>query len=326
MLKRLTMGLVALVVFAGSVQAEEISRRWKRDWPMTDFEKSSAAFEEFKSGGPRKDEIPAISRPDFRSVLKSESASTEPVISVEINGDARAYPISILMWHEVVNDTVGGEPISITYCPLCNSGIVFDRIVNGQETTFGTSGMLRNSDMVMYDRLTESWWQQFTGEALVGQMTGAKLDKRPARIEALGKFAERHEDGKLLVPNNSAFRPYGNNPYPNYDRAKTPMLYRGDYKGPVPPLMRVVAVGKEAWALDHLRRHGEIQKGDLKLSWVEGQNSPLHKRYIAEGRDIGNVVVQRREGEEWIDTVYDVPFAFAFMAFVPDGQIYYGVE
>ncbi len=129
-----------------------------QEWPNTDFSRAEVAFREILSGGPPKDGILAIDDPHFSPVPQGGDlyADREPVMSVRIDGEARAYPLSILMWHEIVNDTLADTPISVTFCPLCNSGIVFDRRVEGIETTFGTTGKLRNSDMVMYDRLTES--------------------------------------------------------------------------------------------------------------------------------------------------------------------------
>ena len=113
-------------------------------------------------------------------------SETEPVIGLVVNGDARAYPLKILIWHEIVNDTVGGVPVTVTYCPLCNSAIVFERTVDGRVLDFGTTGKLRNSDLVMYDRQTESWWQQFSGTAIVGAMTGTKLDDPAVTAGILG--------------------------------------------------------------------------------------------------------------------------------------------
>ena len=123
-----------------------------------------------------------IDNPTFVEIKDADEwlEALEPVISFELNGDARAYPLQILMWHEIVNDTVGGTPVSVTFCPLCNSAIVFDRNFNDLVLTFGTSGMLRNSDLIMWDRQTETWWQQLTGEGIIGQLAGHKLTFIPA--------------------------------------------------------------------------------------------------------------------------------------------------
>jgi hypothetical protein len=147
---------------------------WRQEWPHTDFSQHSVNYDEIFSGGPPKDGIPAIDRPSFIPVKEAEDlAPREPVISIEAGGEARAYPLRIMIWHEIVNDIVGGTPIAVTWCPLCNSSIVFDRRVAGRTLSFGTTGKLRNSDLVMYDRETESWWQQFSGECIVGGLLGA---------------------------------------------------------------------------------------------------------------------------------------------------------
>ncbi|NNG03780.1 MAG: DUF3179 domain-containing protein [Inquilinus sp.] len=317
-------GLLALATgFAATLAAAE-PRYWRAEWPATDFEKTSIDLSEIISGGPPKDGIPSIDAPVFVPVAEAaDLAPTEPVLSLEIAGDARAYPLRVLIWHEIVNDTVGGAPVAVTYCPLCNSGIVFDRVIDGRETTFGTTGKLRRSDMVMYDRLTESWWQQFLGEAVVGELTGTVLDIRPSRLESVERFAARHPDGRVLVPANPRMRSYGRNPYAGYDSTSWPFLYRGDYDGPVPALARVVAVGDQAWTLDMLRRAGRIEAGDLVLTWEAGQNSALDTAAIAEGRDVGNVVVQRRTADGLADVPYDIPFAFAFRAFMPEGVLHH---
>ena len=250
-------------------------------------------------------------------------APEEAAMTVAIAGDARAYPLRILIWHEIVNDTVGGVPVAVTYCPLCNSGIVFDRRLDGRDLDFGTTGKLRHSDLVMYDRQTESWWQQFLGEAIVGELTGARLTMLPSRLESLAAFRARHPDGRVLVPNDPNLRRYGRNPYVGYDSAERPFLYRGDYDGPGTPLMRVVAVGDQAWSLELLRQAERIEAGDLVLTWTPGQASALDRASVAEGRDVGNAVVQRRVGDRLEDVPYDVPFAFAFAAFRPDGVIHH---
>ena len=131
---------------------------WRHEWPRTDFSRHSVAYDEIVSGGPPKEGIPAIDNPSFASVSEIRGlAAHAPVISVAIGADARAYPLRIMIWHEIVNDTVGGVPIAVTWCPLCNSSVVFDRRLGGRTLSFGTTGKLRNSDLVMYDRETESW-------------------------------------------------------------------------------------------------------------------------------------------------------------------------
>ena len=318
---RMLVALGVLVLWGGTASADPAF--WKVSWPKTDFSKHSVAFSEIMSGGPPKDGIPSIDEPKFVDLsAAADLTGTEPVVSIRINGDARAYPLRVLIWHEIVNDTVGGVPVSVTYCPLCNSAIVFDRRLDGQVLDFGTTGKLRNSDLVMYDRQTESWWQQFTGTGIIGAMNGKVLKMLPARVESFALFKKRHAGGRVLVPNNGRFRPYGSNPYAGYDSAQRPFLYRGGYPEGIAPMAYVVKVGDQAWPLDLIKERGKLTAGDIRVTWTTGQNSALDKGTIADGRDLGNVVVERRKGGAWVDEVHDLTFAFVFHAFVPDGKIH----
>ena len=230
-----------------------------------------------------------------------------------------------MLFHELVNDVVGGVPVLVTYCPLCNSGVVYDRRLGGETLSFDNTGRLRRFDMVIYDRETESWWQQFLGEAIVGKRTGQRLRALPTRLEALGRFQERAPDGLVLVPADEDMRPYGTTGNVGVDDIP-PALARERYPYPLPegvsPLARLIVVGDEAWTLDLVRAHGRIERGDLVLTWEAGQNSIHDTPQIRDGRDVGNVVVQRRMENGLADVPYDVSFAYAFGAFVPDGVIH----
>ena len=201
--------------------------------------------------------------------------------------------------------------------------MVFDRRVDGRVLEFGNTGRLRHFDMVMYDQQTETWWQQFLGEALMGALTGARMDLVPARLESLTQFALRAPGGKVLVPGDPSARPYGVIPYTGMDTAS---VRQGRFPYPLPagvePLARVVIVGEQAWTLDLVRESRRIEAGDLVITWAPGQNSIHDQRTIAFGRDIGNVAVQRRTVNGLIDVPYDVAFAFAFSAFVPGGTLF----
>ena len=325
--KFLGLALAAALAVAGVVAflagAEASPDVWKYEWPKTDFEKHSIDYEEIFSGGPPKDGIPSIDDPKFIPLAEVEDLpATEPVVGLTINGDARAYPLRVLIWHEIVNDEVGGVPVSVTFCPLCNAAVVFDRRVAGKVLDFGTTGKLRHSDLVMYDRQTESWWQQFTGEAIVGAMLGTKLKFLPARLESFAKFKARAPKGRVLTPRQAGRRQYGANPYSGYDSSSTPFLYRGRMPAGIAPLSRVVSVEGRAWSLEFLRRKTRIETDDgLVLNWEPGQNSALDRRIIAESFDVGNVTVQRKSAAGLEDVVYGVDFAFAFHAFHPDAEI-----
>ncbi len=325
---RLLVALLALfAILAASLPAGATPALWRIEgWRKTDFNQTSVDFAEIMSGGPPKDGIPSIDKPKFVDLDKlSGLGVTEPVIGLEINGDARAYPLGILIWHEIVNDVVGGTPVAVTYCPLCNSAVVFDRRLEGKLLEFGTTGKLRNSDMVMYDRQTESWWQQFIGKAIVGELNGKELKGIPARLESFENFKARHPSGKVLVPNDENMRRYGYTPYTGYDSASRPFLYNGEMPKDINPMARVVVVetdGKpQAVTLELLRKKGEVTLGDISLTWKKGQNSALDSREISKGRDVGNVVAQRKSSGGLKDVVYDVTFAFVFHAFHPTQQI-----
>lgn len=299
-------------------------RDWRQEWPRTDFTRKAVDIREIHNVI-RKDGIPAIDSPRFGTVAEAADGlqPKEPLISLDIGGEARAYPLRILIWHEIVNDTVGGRPVAVTFCPLCNSAVVFDRRVDGRILTFGVSGKLRNSDLVMYDRQTESWWQQFTGDGLVGALAGKRLALLPMRMESFGRFRQRHPEGKVLLPPRDVRRPYGENPYVSYDSSQRPFLFAGALPPDVPPLERIVAIGDQAWTFSLLREKKHLTVGDLVITWDSGQTSALDTARISDGRDVGDVVVQRRTADgKLVDAVHDVSFAFAFFAFNPKGRIH----
>ncbi|MZR31139.1 DUF3179 domain-containing (seleno)protein [Sneathiella litorea] len=314
--------------FIGALPANANPELWAKFWPQTDFSRSEVPFDEIRNGGVPKDGIPSIDNPRFIPVAEADHlTATEPVIGVVVNGEAKAYPLQVLIWHEIVNDEIGGVPVAVTFCPLCNASMVFDRRINHPEKgeillEFGTTGKLRHSDLVMYDRQTESWWQQFVGRAIIGELTGTELEMLPVRIESFTKFKERQPSGLVLVPNEENFRRYGMNPYQQYDSAWQPFLYNGDLPDVVPPLSRVVVAEGRAWALDFLRQRTRIETPDgLILEWEKGQNSALDAAIIGEGVDIGNVTVRRRTDTGYKDILYTVDFAFAHHAFHPDQPI-----
>ncbi len=314
--------LSAVVLFNLAAAAAADPQNWSREGWKTDFSRSSIDFDDILSGGPPKDGIPSIDDPQFIPVSDvADLEDNEPVIGLEINGDARAYPLRVLMWHEIANDTVGGTPVTVTYCPLCNAALVFDRRINGQADTFGTTGKLRNSDLVMYDRGTESWWQQFTGEAITGELTGSKLALVPSRLESWKNFKTRHPQGKVLVPNNERMRNYGRNPYEGYDSAKIPFLFNGELPKDINAMARVVVVRDAgdpvAVSMLKVRQDGPLERNGVTISWQEGQASALDTGSIASGRDVGNIIVQKN-GK---DVPYDVTFAFVANAFLPDTPI-----
>ena len=296
----------------------------------TDFSQHSVPLEEFFSGGPGKDGIPAINEPAFTAVADADEyvEDREPVILLDIAGDVRAYPIQILIWHEIVNDIVGGVPVAVTFCPLCNTALVFERTVGGRLLDFGTTGNLRNSDLVMFDRQTESWWQQFDGEAIVGELTGTELGRVPATLVAWDHVVAAQPDAQVLSRDTGSARPYGQNPYAGYDSIDTPPFFpveRNDSR--LAPKARVVFVerGGESVAipLSFLASEGELEVevgGDmLVFSFIEGVRSSLGNPAIAGGQLVGSAEVRDAVTGELVPS--DQPFWFAVGAFRPDTRI-----
>ncbi|SPH17646.1 hypothetical protein DEA8626_01170 [Defluviimonas aquaemixtae] len=311
--------IAAAAILAGAV-AFASPDEWRGEWPKTDFGRSAVDFREILSGGPPKDGIPALDDPRMIPVgRETRLADTEPVLVLELSGQpAHAWPIRYLTWHEIVNDQVGGTPVAVTFCPLCNAAMIFDRRLGGQVLSFGVTGKLRNSDLIMYDRQTESWWQQALGEGIVGKMTGKQLKQLPGWMESWGSFRARNPDG-IVMDQPDWPRSYGRNPYVGYDSASQPFLYRGENPPHgIPPLSRVVRVGQRAWPLERVARAGALTEAGVTISWTKGQASALDSGRIAQGKDVGNVRV--RDASSGRDVVHDVVFAFVFQAFHPKGK------
>ena len=212
------------------------------DW-ATDFTRRTMPWAEVISGGPPKDGIPAISDPTFEDIPAASEwlSERDPVIVFAQGDEVRAYPLAILIWHEIVNDTVGGKPVAVTFCPLCNASIVFDRTFDGQVLDFGTTGKLRNSDLIMYDRQTETWWQQFTGQGIVGKHAGEQLDFLASQVISFGDYAAKFPAGEVLA--RPAFaRSYGANPYSGYDSTTQPFLFQGELDDRLPATERIAGV------------------------------------------------------------------------------------
>jgi hypothetical protein len=276
----------------------------------TDFSRHAVPLEEIVSGGPPKDGIPAIDRPRFVSARAANRwlKDQEPVMVVEHGGTAKAYPLSILIWHEIVNDEIAGLPVSVTFCPLCNTALVFDRRLVGRVLDFGTTGRLRHSDLVMYDRQTETWWQQATGEAIVGDLVGKKLKWVPSNTLSWKSARELYPDIQVLSRETGYDRPYGRNPYVGYDDpggGPLASFFRGDADPRLPAMERVVAVELgEGWAaaFERLREtrvvNEEVERTPFVVFWSPGAASALDEADIASGRDVGQTAVyDRRVGD-----------------------------
>ncbi len=282
-------------------------------WNLTDFcTYQEGVWDEIISGGVPRDGIPPIDDPSFESI---ESASDwledqSPVISLEINGDARAYPLGILTRHEIVNDMVGDMPIAVTFCPLCNSAIVFDRVVDGETYRFGVSGLLRNSDLIMWDRQTQSWWQQFTGTGIVGVHTGTQLEIVPSQVVGFGAFVEQYPDGQVLSQTGRGGS--NRNPYVGYDSNPDPFLFLGEPDPRLFPTSRILGtvVKGEAVAYpfetleEEIVINDTINDRDIVVFWQPGNASALDGADISTSRDVGMAGMFRREFNDMLLTFY----------------------
>ncbi len=337
-------------------------------WPNTDFSRHAVPLDEFEPGGPPKDGIPPIDRPHFSPVDAVDwLAADAPVIVVQLADAARAYPLEILVWHEIVNDTLAGVPIAVTFCPLCNAALVFDRRVAGETLDFGTTGWLRRSDLVMYDRLSESWWQQFTGEAVVGKMTGAKLTQVPAQIIGFADFRAAWPAGEVLTRRTGHRRRYGENPYVGYDSMRQNPLLPEHEDRRLRPMERVLAA--QIGELQRVYPFAVIAKQRLIHDRIgetpvvvfvrkKGMRSALDREHIARSKRLpAAAVFIARSGDQDLDFTIDgdgfrdrqtgtrwnllghaiagplagqrlqalpggIHFAFAWLAFKPDSEIY----
>lgn len=273
----------------------------------TDFSKHSVPYSEIFSGGPPKDGIPSIDNPKFVAVAEADQwlKPIEPVILLQIGDEARAYPLQILIWHEIVNDVVGGTPVLVTFCPLCNTAITFDRRFDGRVFDFGTTGRLRYSNLIMYDRQTESWWQQAGGDAIAGEYTGQQLTFLPVSIIAWADFKINFPNSKVLSRDTGYDRNYGRNPYFGYDDVNNPpFLYRGpETPALLRPVARVLTIDLNAdpvaypyTVLSNTHVINDSVGGQaIVVLWQGGTASALDQVTVAGGRDVGAANAFSRE-------------------------------
>ena len=288
--------MTGLILLATPAMTQPVSG-WKTDW-----DNRSVDISEIISGGVPKDGIPPIDSPKYVSVDEAREwlGNREPVVAVTVSGEARAYPLQILTYHEIVNTSIGGKPVTVTFCPLCYSTLVFDRELDGVIYDFGVSGMLRHSDLVMYDRQTESLWQQILGKAIVGELNGKQLTIIPSQLISFEQFAETYPDASILSRETGHRRNYGTNPYPGYDDIDDrPFLYRGELDDRLPPMERVVTVliNDQAMAypfrLTRKRKviNDEIGSISIVVFHTKGARSALDKTSIRQSEEIGSTGV-----------------------------------
>lgn len=259
------------------------------------------------SQGAGRDAIPAISGPLYWTLEEASAVYTDnvPLVQVNINGDVRGFPLEILTWHEIVNDTIGGVPVAVTFCPLCNTAIAFESQIGDEIYKFGVSGLLRNSDLVMYDRNTESLWQQSSGRAIVGRMVGARLKYVPASVVTVGQLRSAYPDALVMSRDTGWDRPYGQNPYRGYDNPEEGGPYtfffdRDTIDERLPPAERVVSIEGPsgaaiayAWSTLEQERtvHDSFDGIDLVVFWTPGALSILDAGILRDGREVGTTAV-----------------------------------
>lgn len=269
-----------------------------RGWD-TNFTKKSIDLSELQSGGPPKDGIPSINNPHFISQKDADLwlESSEPVISFQFNKTARAYPLQILIWHEIVNDEINDTPVLVTFCPLCYSAIVFDRRIDGEVHEFGVSGFLRHSDMIMFDRKTESMWQQFTGEAIVGDFTGTNLKILPSQILSYQQFKNAYPNGEVLSKDTGHRRSYGQNPYAGYDDINNTPLFMDEKEDTrLRPIEKVIGVRIDKYqkaypySISQAERviNDIVGEEEIVIFHTEGARSAMDASQISQSRKDGS--------------------------------------
>ena len=356
--------------YAQEFERGKFDPRWK-----TDTTKTIVNLREFKSLMPR-DGFEVFNNPEF--IQKEEALNYyfrfEPVIAVEVEGEARAYPLNVLTFHEIANDEIKGIPIAVTYCPLCNAGIVYDRrfVHEGKDYIFdfAVSGMLRKSDMVMWDKQTETWWQQLTGEGLVGDLSGEMLDFFPSLIISVEEFFSSHPDGKIMISHKQDYygETYGTNPYQNYDSLgnKGSRFFDEEIDDRLPAMERVVDIENggsyKIYPFKKIRKRKVINddfNGKMVAIFYSGKTvSVLDEKNIKDSHHVGTVTVFSSivdgmrltfkhkkgkfvyvetksvwdntgksiegalKGKQLVTEVHSNHFAFAWLAFHPESEIY----
>ncbi len=300
---------------------QEAVAKWKNRGWQTDFSIKSVHLSEITQAAAFRDVIPPIDDPQFlqASELSDAIPGNEPIAVLQQGEIVKAYPLRILTWHEIVNDSVGGAPVAATYCPLCNTATGFKRVIDGTVLRLGVSANLRASNLIMWDDQSESWWQQGTGEAIVGAHTGRRLDFVPMAVASFSTLLESWPDSRVLTEDTGQSRSYGDNPYVGYDSgSRKPFLFYGDVDDRLNAYERVaiVAIGGQqvAYPFSELAKQRivtDIVSGEpIVLFFQPGTASALDKRSIADSRDVGAAGV-------FVPSLDGKPIAFE----LADGQI-----
>jgi hypothetical protein len=267
--------------------------------------------DEIRQGGPGRDGIPALNDPNFVVAAESSWDDDERVIGLEIGGEARAYPLAVLVWHEIANDTLGGKPVLVTYCPLCGTGMAFSREVEGRARTFGVSGLLYRSDLLLFDRQTDTLWSQISAEAVTGSSQGTRLQLVRSRMLTWREWRAKHPGSTVLTTDTGHRRSYDRSPYGDYSRSGDVM-----FEAPVDPRYhpKLPTVG--------LRVPGGASRG-YPASEIEAAGGRIEERF--EGRPIAIVYHPESRSFE-VDAPDDLEvvegFWFAWAAFHPETSVF----
>ncbi|SES86394.1 Protein of unknown function [Methanococcoides vulcani] len=266
------------------------------------------------SGGPPMDGIPSLDDPEYVTVEEADSwiEDNELVLALVYNETKRVYPLQIMVWHEIVNDHINGEPILITYCPLCGSGIAYERTIDGEEVEFGTSGKLYNSNLVMYDRKTNSYWTQIGGQAIVGELTGMELNAISIETVVWRDWKVAHPDSEVLSQNTGFSRPYGNDPYGNYYENSILLFPVENSDTTIHP--KTVVFGIELDGMFKAYREDEL----IELGTIEDTVDGVD--ILVERDEVGIVTITNQDTGEEI--VKERDFWFAWYAFHPETELY----
>lgn len=279
-----------------------------------DFSKHSIPTSEIRSGGPPKDGIPAILKPKFVTAKEARFIRDDDrVLALFQSGEAKVYPIKIMNWHEIVNDVIGGKPVFVTYCPLCGTGMAFDPFFKGRKHTFGVSGLLYKSDVLMYDHQTESLWSQIKQEAVTGELTGTRLKLLPLIHTTWGAWRREHPESLVLSTDTGYSRNYGRDPYASYEKTDRLMFPVGKIDRRYPPKSWVLGIERNgitrAYPFSELAGSPRTFSDMIGIEEVKITYEPASR----------TVRVENKAGED-IPTV--VAYWFAWSAFHSETEIY----
>lgn len=311
--RRVSAGLwLALVTLAVNGFAQDAQAVSKKNGFL--IEDPLIPVKEIRSGGPAKDGIPALNRPEFVAGDEASFLSDKDrVLGLSYNGVVRAYPIRILNYHEIVNDVLDGEPVVVTFCPLCGSGTAFLSTVQNIPLNFGVSGLLYNSDVLMFDRQTDSLWSQLMSQAISGPMKGQRLTALPISHTSWREWKSRHPDTEVLTTQTGFRRNYNADPYPNYSRSGK--LYAPVNRSSKLYKRKELVMGLELDGQFKVYPFEELEKGPERFAdTFQGVSFEV---LFDEENKTGRVV-----GEDSAEIPTTIAFWFAWYAFHPDSTVF----